>query len=345
MTNIKYLWTLMVLVLLAGCSQPPANDVKKLTGKAIGTSYSILYIEGDTPLPVARLEAEFTALVDAANQSMSTYHKDSEITHFNEMQSTESVKASVSFRTVVAEGIRLYEMTDGALDITLKPLSRLWGFGPNGIPHTIPDDAALADVRKITGVDKLTLKDKTLTKSVPQLEVDLNTVGKGFLVDQTAELLESLNVQRYLVEIGGEMRLKGRNGSDKPWRIGVVNPSGGTPKAQRAVFPGNNGVATSGDYYQYFEKDGVRYSHILDPATGKPIRHNLASVTVLHPSSMTADGLATAIMVMGADKGLALAEKHNFAVYLIIRHGNEFVSRSSTAFEAHLSEGAIDSQL
>jgi thiamine biosynthesis lipoprotein len=348
--QIKF-WPLAVIVaslILVGCSQPQqqsTTEEKRLQGQAIGTTYSIIFLEGGESLSTEQLEKEFNGLIDAANKSMSTYHKSSEISVFNRMKSTKPVKASETLRQVVAEGIRLHELTSGSLDITLKPLSGLWGFGPNHVPHKIPSDEALAAIRAKTGVDKLVIEGEQLSKKIVDLEVDLNTIGKGFLVDQTAQLLESHKINHYLVEIGGEMRIKGYNGRGKPWKIGVINPISGTPKAQRAVYPGNHGVATSGDYYQYFEENGVRYSHILAPATGRPISHNLASVTVFHPSAMTADGLATAIMVMGAEKGLALAKKHNFAIYLIIRDGDKFISKMSSAFEPHLSEEKITKTL
>ena len=336
---------IFITLLLSACNPASNNSAigkaSKLKGEAIGTTYSIIYLDPQEQLSSETLKTEFNQLINAANQSMSTYHPNSEISTFNKSQSTEPVKTSPTLRKVVAEGIRLHQMTEGALDITLKPLSSLWGFGPNGIPHTVPSDNQLTAIKRKTGVEKITIEGEMLSKSVAALQIDLNTIGKGFLVDQTAELLEQYNIDNYLVEIGGEMRLKGLNDKGQPWKIGVINPTEGAPTSQHTVFPGNNGVATSGDYYQYFEKDGKRYSHILNPVTGKPIDHNLASVTVLHPMSMTADGLATAIMVLGADKGLALAEKHRIPIYIIIRDGDKFVSKMSSAFEAHLSAEKI----
>lgn len=341
---------MFTMLAVAGCSKQPGQnqmmyEQKSLEGQAIGTTYSIIYLDGETPLAPTRLEKEFNALINSANESMSTYHRNSEISKFNRMQSTEPMNASETLRKVVLEGVRLHEMTDGALDITLKPLSGIWGFGPDKKPHTIPSNSAIAAVKAKTGVDKIQLTDSTIAKTIPELELDLNTIGKGFLVDQTAELLESHGIKNYLVEIGGEGRIKGHNGRGKPWRLGVIDPAGGKPRSQVAVYPGNIGLATSGDYYQYFEEDGKRYSHILNPQTGKPIDHKLASVTVFHPSSMTADGLATAILVMGADKGLALAEKHNIPIYLIIRDGDKFVSKMSSAFKPHMSENEVAKML
>lgn len=350
LTTLLVIFTTLFTTLLLSACNPASNNAAagkatKLKGEAIGTTYSIIYLDPQESLPSDTLKIEFNQLINAANQSMSTYHPNSEISTFNKNESTEPVKASDTFRKVVIEGIRLHQMTEGALDITLKPLSSLWGFGPNGIPHTVPSDNQLTAVKRKTGVDKITIEGEMLSKSVAALQIDLNTIGKGFLVDQTAELLEQNDINNYLVEIGGEMRLKGFNDKGQPWKIGVVNPTEGAPTAQRTVFPGNNGIATSGDYYQYFEKDGKRYSHILNPVTGKPIDHNLASVTVLHPSAMTADGLATAIMVLGADKGLALAEKHRIPIYIIIRDGDKFASKMSSAFEAHLSAEQIEKTL
>ena len=327
--------------MLGGCGpaqQSSRFEEHRIEGPSLGTTYHIAYLSGSQPVEKQDVQQRLRALFAAGNQSMSTYHPDSEISVFNRSRSTDPVAVSADLREVIIEGIRLNEVTAGSLDITLKPLSAIWGFGPEGRPHTIPDDKAITDAKAITGVDKLLVKGQLLAKTEPLLQVDLNTIGKGFVVDQVAQLLESLAIDNYMVEIGGEMRLKGHNGKGKKWRVGVINPVSGQPTAQLEVYPGNNGMATSGDYYQYFEQDGVRYSHILDPLTGKPIKHNVASVTVIHPKSMTADGLSTAMMVMGEEKGLALAEKHQFAVYMIIRQGDHFVSKMSSTFAVYLKQ-------
>jgi len=284
------------------------------------------------------LSQQLAELFEQANQSMSTYHNTSEISRFNQSSSTEPVMVSAGLGKVVVEGIRLHQLTSGSLDITLNSVSALWGFGPEGRPHTIPSDEKLTEVLKIVGVDKLTINGNKMAKKNPLLKVDLNTIGKGYVVDLVAELLESHEISNFMVEIGGEMRLKGHNGEGSLWRVGVINPASNERKAKLEVFPGNNGMATAGDYYQYFEEDGQRFSHILDPVTGRPISHNLASVTVIHPSSMTADGLSTGLMVMGDKKGLVFAEKHQIAAYMIIRDGDKFISKMSTAFNTYLSQ-------
>lgn len=335
------LFAFLTILFFIGCSEQHTAKEHRLEGQAIGTHYSIIYLADDQQVNHPELEKQLAAIYQAANQSMSTYQQDSEISKFNRSDSTAPVEVSADFRQVVAEGIRLHRLTAGSLDITLKPLSALWGFGPNNIPHTIPSPEALASARAQTGVVHLFIEDNKLGKKRPELALDLNTIGKGFVVDQVAELLQRQGIENYLVEIGGEMRLKGHNGRRKPWQVGVIKPDSSQRSAQRKIYPGNNGLATSGDYYQYFERDGIRYSHILNPKSGRPIRHNLASVTVIHPSSMTADGLSTGIMAMGAEKGMALAETHNLAVYFIIRDDDKFVSKMSSAFEAFLVEKTL----
>lgn len=302
----------------------------------MGTMYNIAYLPPEKPLEVD-LSQKLAELFEQTNQSMSTYHDTSELSRFNQSSSTEPVTVSADLRKVVLEGIRLHQFTSGSLDITMKPLSALWGFGPEGRPHTIPSDETLTEVRKIVGVDKLTINGNKMAKKHPSTTLDLNTIAKGYVVDLVAELLESNEISNYMVEIGGEMRLKGHNGRGTLWRVGVLKPVRNERKANLAVYPGNNGLATAGDYYQYFEQDGQRFSHILDPLTGKPVSHNLASVTIIHPSSMTADGLSTALLVMGDKEGMAFAEKHQIAAYMIIRDNDKFISKMSTAFNTYLS--------
>lgn len=346
--HLTIILLLILTMITSGCDPIPATDSKvkmtKLHGDAIGTQFTIVYHNEKQRLNKDQLETEFTLLLDTINQSMSTYLSDSELSLFNQQQSTDAVTISEHLSTVILEGIRLQQFTHGALDISLKPLSELWGFGPRDVPHTIPSTEQLTAIQAYTGVDKISITAQQLSKKVPELQIDLNTIGKGYLVDKTADLLDSYQINHYLIEIGGEMRLKGSNAQGKPWKIGVIDPSGQGSNPQHTVFPGNNGIATSGDYYQYFEQDGQRYSHILNPLTGKPITHNLASVTVIHPSAMTADGLATAIMVLGAEKGMELAEQHQIPIYLIIRQQDTFITQTSSAFAPHLSAQQISAQ-
>jgi thiamine biosynthesis lipoprotein len=214
----------------------------------------------------------------------------------------------------------------------------LWGFGPDKRPDIVPSEEDLATVYTLVGTDKFSLEGSTVTKADKDVYIDLSTIAKGYGVDVVAEILESKGLQHYLVEIGGEMRAKGEKSKDSPWRIAIEKPIAGQRSAQRLISIGDNAVATSGDYRNYFEADGKRFSHLIDPATGYPIEHNLVSVTVVHPSSMTADGLATALNVMGPEDAKILAETNNLAVFMVLKEANEFIEYSSPAFTELLDE-------
>ncbi|MGV6987787.1 FAD:protein FMN transferase [Testudinibacter sp. P80/BLE/0925] len=310
-------------------------------GKTMGTTYSVKYLaDSSKNLPEAQaVQQAIDRTLQEVNRQMSTYQKDSEISRFNRLQPVEGAfPISAEFGKVVAEAIRLHQLTDGALDITVGPLVNLWGFGPENRPEKIPTDQEIEARRAWVGLDKLILQQQDgqyrLSKSIPNLYIDLSSIAKGFGVDQLAEYLESLGVTDYLVEIGGEIRAKGRNKANKAWQIAIEKPEfDGSRAVQLIIGLQDMAMATSGDYRNYFERDGVRFSHEIDPHSGKPIQHNLVSVTVLDPSSMTADGLATGLFVLGSDKALAVAEKNNLAIYLIIKTNNGFETKMSSAFK------------
>ncbi|VTR23274.1 Thiamine biosynthesis lipoprotein ApbE precursor [Serratia fonticola] len=236
---------------------------------------------------------------------MSTYQPDSELSRFNASREVDKpFPVSAATTEVVLEALRINRVTDGALDVTVGPLVNLWGFGPEGRPDKVPSAAELEKRRNWTGIDKLAVEGNALVKRIPELYVDLSSIAKGYGVDEIAHYLQSQHVKNYMVDIGGEVRTRGHNGEKKPWRIAIERPTaGGEQQALLVIEPGEMAMATSGDYRNYFEQDGVRYSHTIDPLTGKPIRHNLVSITVISPLCMTADGLSTGLNVNGAGAG------------------------------------------
>ncbi len=244
---------------------------------------------------------------------------------------------SADFYAVVAESIRLGQSTK-TLDVTMGPLIDLWGFGPDKRPTKTPSDVQLEDMKTRIGVDKLVLNEQGLAKTIDGLELSFSATAKGFGIDKVAELLEAKGMTSYMVEIGGELRISGTKAQSQPWRIAIEQPDApiGQRQVHKVIEPGNNGMATSGDYRIFYEMDGETYTHLIDPATGKPVKHDLVSVTVLHPSAMTADGLATALTVMGTERAKAYAEEHNLAVYLISKSDNGLVTYSSPAFAPYL---------
>ncbi|QOL27006.1 FAD:protein FMN transferase [Thalassotalea sp. LPB0316] len=339
MRLVKLLSFLVVIALVQGCF-PNNNDSTKeellLQGPTMGTTYNIKFVIEKGQLDVEQLHQEIDTALVQVNQEMSTYIPDSELSLFNKSTGDVPVEMSRGLATVINESIRLGEMTEGKLDITIGPLVNLWGFGPQARPDVVPSDELLANTEAQTGLRHLVVSGNKISKTLPSLYVDLSTTAKGYGVDVIAELLEAKNIHNYLVEVGGEMRVKGFKANGTLWHIAIEKPITNDRVVHQIVVPQDNAVATSGDYRNYFEENGQRFSHIIDPDTGKPINHKLVSVTVIHPSAMTADGLSTAIMVMGPEQGLAFAQKHELAAMLIVKTDNGFEEINTVKFMPYL---------
>lgn len=324
----------MLVCLLAGCTDTPEEIY--LSGHTMGTTYNIKFVaEGD--VDAETLHNEVDVLLVKINKLMSTYDPDSELSHFNQWQSTKPFTLSQETLFVLREAKRLGSMSHGVLDVTVGPLVNLWGFGPKAKPDKRPSAQVVSEVKKRIGLDKLILLEGAARKTQTDLYVDLSTIAKGYGVDKVAELLEQSHISNYLVEIGGEMRVAGHKSSGERWRIAVEKPVSNERSVQEIISIGDNAIATSGDYRNYYEEQGVRYSHLIDPRTGSPIQHNLVAVTVVHPSSMTADGLATALIVMGKDGALALAEQNALAVLLITKENGEFKEYTTAQFRPFIN--------
>lgn len=338
MKLIKSASLLLLFLTLSGCF--PSNDTMRnevlLQGKTMGTTYHIKVIVDQNVVDTKELQQKIDTELKQLNREMSTYIPDSELSLINQSTELTPTKVSIGLARVVQEAIRLGHLSGGKLDVTVGPLVNLWGFGPEYQPETVPTAEVLAATRKRIGLNNLSLVEGKLTKSIPDLYIDLSTIAKGYGVDIVAELIEKEGIHNYLVEIGGEMRLKGFKHTGELWHVAIEKPISTERAVQQIIVPKDNAVATSGDYRNYYEVDGQRFSHIIDPDTGKPINHKLVSVTVIHPSSMTADGLSTAMMVMGEEKALAFAKQHQLAAYIIAKTENGFVEQSTEKFMQYL---------
>jgi FAD:protein FMN transferase len=328
---LRFINSLLIIILLASCSPSPLPEVH-LTGPTMGTVYNVKYVPA-AGIDSSELQTKIDSILLEVNRLMSTYMTDSELSRFNQWHSTAPFPLSAQTLEVMQEAKRLGEMSEGLLDVTVGPLVNLWGFGPQARPEKIPSTLEISLAQQHIGLDKLTLGTTWASKSDVDLYVDLSTIAKGYGVDQVAALLEAQHLDNYLVEIGGEMRLSGKKANGQEWRVAVEKPVTSERAVERIISVGNNAIATSGDYRNYYEEDGKRYSHLINPNTGYPIEHNLVSVTVLHPSSMTADGLATALSIMGKDKALAVAEANQLAVLLITKEDNNFKEYTSPKFD------------
>jgi thiamine biosynthesis lipoprotein len=332
--NIMQKYVVLCLLLLLVACQPavqPMEPETHLSGKTMGTTYNVKFVT-DPNIDNEKLHNEIEQKLININQLMSTYIPDSELSIINKAPANTPMPISAETRLVLEEALRLGQLTDGALNVTLGPLVNLWGFGPDKRPEVIPSDAEIIQAMQSVGLEHIVLNGKQISKRVPGLYIDLSPIAKGYGVDALALLLEAKGITDYLVEIGGEMRLSGIKSSGQEWRVAIEKPLSKQRVIQRIVAIGGNAIATSGDYRNYYEENGVRYSHLIQPQTGYPIQHNLVSVTVIHPSSMTADGLATALSILGTEAAIELAERDNLAVLLISKQGDEFVEYQSPAF-------------
>ncbi|MGB5446941.1 MAG: FAD:protein FMN transferase [Psychromonas sp.] len=315
-------------------------ELVHLQGSTMGTYYQVKYVldvkqQQDSHFSAEAIQSEIDQRLELVNDQMSTYRPDSELSRFNKAE--KSLQVSAATRSVIEAALMIFEQSNGAFDVTIGPLVNLWGFGPDKRADKVPSAQLIAEKQKMVGSQHLSVIGNTLYKAIPELYVDLSAIAKGYGVDVIAEYLQEIGIENYLVDIGGELRLKGKKTDNQDWSIAVERPVAGQ-NVQRVIDIGDNAIATSGDYRNYFEFEGVRYSHTIDPKTGKPISHKLVSVSVIHKSCMIADGLATAITVLGPEAGLDFAKKHNLAVFLLVKEGDHFIERYTSEFEPFLSE-------
>jgi FAD:protein FMN transferase len=335
----KYNWSSLLLIfLLSSCDkiveQKPQDYPYNAVGMTMGTSYNIKASHLPDKITPKDINEQVKQVLDKVSGQMSTYQKDSELSLFNQNPSTDWVAVSAEFYEVIKEALKISQLSNGLFDVTVGPLVNLWGFGPDEMTFATPDEAIIKDRLNQIGYQRLKLKEDGLfvKKDIPNLYVDLSGIAKGYGVDQVASLLERLGIMDYMVEIGGEIRVKGRNNKGEPWQIAVEKPTAEKRMIEKVLAVTDTGMATSGDYRNYFEVSGVRFSHTIDPRTGKPINHKLASITILSETSMEADALATAIMVLGPDEGFKFAEQNHIAAFFIIKSDKGFDELMSSAF-------------
>ncbi|MGB1912072.1 MAG: FAD:protein FMN transferase [Porticoccaceae bacterium] len=298
----------------------------------MGTTYSITVVADQ--LPPDDLSQQIDRLLSKVDRSMSTYKDESEISRFNRLSVGQTQKISSEFAEVVRISQKIWHQSNGAFDPTIGPLVDLWGFGPVDREGQVPSSESIEQVLSNVGFESIVLEDLTLSKLAP-VALDVSAVAKGYAVDLVANHLEMLALPDYLVEIGGEIRVSGTNPDGQPWRIALEQPQL-FAAVDRVIEISDSAIATSGDYRNYFEKDGVRYSHTIDPRTGMPIRHKLASVSVIAESCAEADAWATALSVMGAVESKRLANQLGLAVYMLVREDDQFVAQHSDKFEQYL---------
>lgn len=291
-----------------------------LSGRTMGTTYHIKAVVS------GKMSADFLGLavtkrLEAINRSMSVYDPESEISRFNRANIGALVPVSADLLTVFLVGKRIHEMTGGAWDATVGPLVNLWGFGPGKAPERLPDDAEVEKALSRVGFGAISLKGEgNLEKKRNGLFLDFGSIAKGYGVDAVASLLREKNIRHFLVEIGGEVYGEGSRIDGKPWRVGINTPQRGAAVGDLFQVRSLKGqaLATSGDYRNFLEVGGRIWTHVIDPRTGRPVENGVTSVSVLADSAVFADGLATALMVMGPEEGLALVNRLSGVECLLI---------------------------
>lgn len=333
---------LPLIILLQACGEPTSFASFELTGATQGTTWHVTVVASERKGEQSRIRGLVEQRLAEIDQALSNYRTDSELQRFNTAPAHEWLPLGPDLHRVLQAAQAISVQTDGAFDVTGAPLIELWGFGPPGTAlggqrGAIPDAHAIAAARALVNYRRLEL-DPNLPRARKNgaLRIDVNGIAQGYTVDCLAEWLLAHGYRNFLVEVGGELRLAGHNQHGQAWRIGIEQPADGAGAVQQAVSGTNMSITTAGDYHDYFEKDGVRYSHTIDPATGSPVAHKLASATVIANNATYADGMDTALEVLGPERGYELAERLGIAAYFIVRTDAGFSVRYTSEFAKYL---------
>jgi len=330
----------LLLALTCGCQQEETSDRLRLSGQTMGTTWSLNMVPGSSYTDTAVLKQLLQARLDQINGLMSTYDPESELSRFNTLASTDWYPVSEDTARVIEVSQEISVLSGGAFDISIGPLVELWGFGAAERREKIPTEGQVKENLARIGHKNIQLRrgPTVIRKLIPELQIDLSAVAKGYAVDALAKILEQQGVSNYLLEIGGELQISGNRGEGSPWQIAIEKPLDEVREVA-AIFPlTDTALATSGNYRNFYVEDGQRYSHTIDPVSGKPIRHKLASVTVLAGTCARADALATALMVLGEEKGRQFCEKNQIAAYFLIHEKTSTTVYASPAFARFLKE-------
>lgn len=326
--------TLLLLIasLLAACDSTPQPEV--LSGQTMGTTFSVALYESGRDLPLRELQSNIDNILSEVDAIASTYRPDSELSRFNLSESSEWQVVSETFCRMVERSLAISVETDGAFDITVGPLVELWGFGTAVRQDEIPSDSEVDAAMTLVGYEKIEADcaRPAIRKMNGQAKLDLSAWAKGHAADRIAAYLNSAGLSDYLVEVGGELQLSGNRISSNPYRIALEHAASSDDLTYEVFALTDIGVATSGDYHNYYEVDGERYSHTIDPRTGRPVDHTLSTVSVISESTADADAYATALLVMGPERGYEFAVQNRIAAYMTEYSGDGVATRETPTF-------------
>ena len=335
-SQTNYAILIFSFLLIFSCSQEK-NYNAKIKGNTMGTYYFIEVIDVPVELKIKNIELEIKNTLKKANKILSNWDKDSEISIINKTDKTTAIKISNELNEVFKTAKEINAKSNGFFDLTLDPIIELWGFGYKSKQvQIIPKDNQIKNILSLIGQKsflKMNFDNNELIKKNKDIKINLSSIGKGYGIDLIGKKLDQLGINNYIINIGGDILTKGYNSKKENWVIGIENPNLKEKLIKEIVNLTNKGLATSGDYKNFFTKDGKRYSHIINPKTGKPIKHSTKSVTVIHENSMKADGWATAFLALGSLEGLKIADKEKIAVLFIDEIDNKLIKFKSSAFK------------
>lgn len=328
---------LLALLTLVACTEQQDKQPVRLQGQIFGSFWLATLPDEWTPTQVKQLQAGIQGELDKVDASMSTYKPDSELNRFNQAPLGQWVDLSAELFEVFNLSQSIASLSQGAFDITVGGLVNLWNFGPEVRPETIPETSLLKERLAASGYQYLELDNENqAARRLRDSSIDLSGVAKGYAVDKVAQWLRQQGVDNFLVNVSGEVIVAGQRAPEQAWRIGVEVPDGSQQKAHHILELTDESVATSGDYRNFYEFNGKRLSHTINPKTGSPVDHNLASVTVIHPSNAAADAWATAFMVLGTEASLNLANRENLKVLLISKEEGAWKTQVSNYLQQSL---------
>jgi len=333
-------WLSLFVLVAFFVSCKKQNEITTITGNTMGTTYSIKIID-NLPQHIDKnnIKIKVDSVLRDVNQQMSTYMANSEISGFNRLNNSDWFAVSNDFYDVISMAQEISRLTNGAFDITVGPIINLWGFSGNLTQNVWqpPSEQDLKEVRKSIGFNNIAIGNNSIKKINPDTQIDLNAIAKGYGVDVVFDLLLNMHYADILVEIGGEVRCSGINQDGDSWRIGIDKPildNMPGEELQSIILLDNKALATSGDYRNYFEYNGELYSHIINPLTGYPTVNNVTSASVTAPNCMTADAMATALMVMGKDGIELINWMEDIEATIVIRNSdNKFINFESLGWK------------
>ena len=335
--SIAFLSALFVFLLFFSADD---DDILQLSGYTMGTTFQLQFIGMPENFSRARIQSDITDILERLDRRIfSTYAEQSELSRFNRSPVGQPIRISRELLEVVLLAKEVSDKTDGAFDVTVGPLVNLWGFGPENSEEKIPSADQIRQAQKNVGYQHLLINpaQSSLSRDA-DVYVDLSGIAKGYVVDQVASYFDSIGVTSYFLEIGGELKIKGLKPDGQYWIPAVERPVDTPPQVYEILNSQGEelAIAGSGDYRNYFEVDGVRYSHEIDPRSGMPIAHNLAAAYVIDTEAARADAMATALMVLGFEAGLSLAQETDLAAYFIVRENSGFASYSTEQFARYI---------